>query len=70
FSAGASATVGYGVSVSAHLSNSRTESERAYVDNQTRIVAGDDLNINVGDHTQLDGAILASQEGDVTLDTE
>ncbi|MCZ4283169.1 hypothetical protein O4H49_20495, partial [Kiloniella laminariae] len=28
------------------------------------------MDVTVGGHTQLDGAVIASTEGDVTLDTE
>jgi hypothetical protein len=44
-------------------------SSRAWVGEQTAILAGDGLAIRVGGHTQLDGSVLASGTGNLSLDT-
>lgn len=54
-----SGSVGYG----------KTTGKTDWVDTQTSITARGGLDIRTENHTQLDGALLASQTGDLLLDT-
>ena len=55
--------------ISAGLQRGNEAGSRKFVDEQTHITAVNNLNVHVGDHTQLDGAILAAKEGDIVLST-
>lgn len=62
-SIGGSVTVGYGFSASANYSKDKINSEYQSVYEQSGIRAGDNgFNINVGKHTQLDGAVITSNQ--------
>lgn len=69
----ASLTVSVGlygsVSVSGSVGVGKTSGSTNWVENQTGIVARDQLDIRTGNHTQLDGALLASDSGNLKLDT-
>lgn len=62
----ASVTVGAGVSVSANVGYGETEGSSAWVAQQTSIVGSDSVNIKVGGHTQIDGALIANIKEDGT----
>ena len=69
----ASLTVSVGLSGSASLSGSvgvgKTTGSADWIENQTRMTARDTLDIRTENHTQLDGAVIASNSGDLKLDT-
>nr|WP_305884109.1 hemagglutinin repeat-containing protein [Pseudomonas sp. PIC25] len=63
-------TIGYGSgSVSGSLGVGKTTGKTDWVENQTSIVARDRLDIRTEDHTQIDGAVIASRTGNLKLDT-
>ncbi|MEN3931789.1 hypothetical protein WJT86_12070 [Microvirga sp. W0021] len=66
---GGSLTIGYGVSGSLNAGGGNSTSDKAWVTEQTGIYAGDNLNITVGNHTQIDGAVINSETGNLTFDT-
>ncbi|WP_339896589.1 hemagglutinin repeat-containing protein [uncultured Gilvimarinus sp.] len=61
-----SVTVGAGVSASASVGYGETEGSSAWVSNQTSITGSSSVNINVGGHTQVDGALIANIQEDGT----
>lgn len=64
-------SIGYGRgSVSGSVGVGKTTGSTDWVDSQTRIVARDELDIRTENHTQLDGAVLASKTGNLKLDTD
>jgi len=69
----ASLTVSVGmygsVSVSGSVGVGKTNGSTNWVENQTGIIARDRLDIRTENHTQLDGALLASDSGNLKLDT-
>ncbi len=69
----ASLTVSVGlygsVSVSGSVGVGKTNGSTNWVENQTGIVARDRLDIRTENHTQLDGALLVSDSGNLKLDT-
>ncbi|WP_049721647.1 hemagglutinin repeat-containing protein [Gilvimarinus polysaccharolyticus] len=71
----ASITVGAGVSGGASVGYGETEGSSAWVSEQTSIIGSDSVNINVGGHTQIDGALIANidengeDQGNLVLDT-
>jgi len=70
-SGGGSLTVGKDSPSSGSLSigQGRGSSDRAWVGEQTGIVAGDRLSVTVGGHTWIHGAVLDSGTGNLSLDT-
>ncbi|KIP95792.1 hypothetical protein RU08_22010, partial [Pseudomonas fulva] len=60
FDVSATATFGPGAGFSASVGYGQTKGSTEWVENQTRIVARDRLDIRTEEHTQLDGAVLAS----------
>jgi filamentous hemagglutinin len=70
FDLSATVTVGYGVSVSGSVGYGQTTGKTEWVDRQTSIVARDKLDIRTENHTQIDGALIASQTGNLKLDTD
>ncbi|WP_395502397.1 hemagglutinin repeat-containing protein [Ectopseudomonas mendocina] len=70
FDLSATVTVGYGFSVSGSVGYGETTGKTNWVGNQTSITARDRLDIRTEEHTQIDGAVLASQTGNLKLDTE
>lgn len=70
FDLSATVTVGYGVSVSGSVGYGQTTGKTEWVDRQTSIVARDELDIRTENHTQIDGALIASQTGNLKLDTD
>ncbi|WP_052493857.1 MULTISPECIES: hemagglutinin repeat-containing protein [Pseudomonas] len=69
FDVSATATFGPGAGFSASVGYGQTKGSTEWVENQTRIVARDRLDIRTEEHTQLDGAVLASNTGNLKLDT-
>ncbi|WP_409457144.1 hemagglutinin repeat-containing protein [Pseudomonas oryzihabitans] len=69
YDASLTVTVGYGASVSGSVGYGETNGQTNWVNRQTGITAADSLNIRTGNHTQLDGAVLASDNGNLKLDT-
>ena len=67
--ASATVVVGPGAGVSGSLGYGRTTGTTDYVVDQTAITAKNALNIHTQAHTQLDGALLNSDTGQLTLDT-
>jgi len=70
FDASATVTIGYGASVSGSVGYGQTTGETHWVGNQTSITARDRLDIRTEEHTQIDGAVIASQTGNLKLDTD
>jgi len=70
FDASATVTVGYGVSVSGSVGYGQTKGETNWVGNQTSITARDRLDLRTEGHTQIDGALMASNTGNLKLDTD
>ncbi|WP_242675385.1 hemagglutinin repeat-containing protein [Phytopseudomonas dryadis] len=66
----ATVTIGYGVSVSGSVGFGETSGKTDWVNDQTRVIARDRLDIRTEEHTQLDGAVIASQSGNLKLDTD
>ncbi|HTF98932.1 MAG TPA: hemagglutinin repeat-containing protein [Cellvibrio sp.] len=73
--ASGSITVGAGVSGGASVGYGETDGSRAWVTEQTSLIGTESVNINVGNHTQVDGALIAnikddgSDGGNLNLDT-
>ncbi len=64
-------TIGYGSgSVSGSVGVGKTTGKTDWVENQTSIVARDRLDIRTEEHTQIDGAVIASRTGNLKLDTD
>lgn len=70
YDASLTVTVGYGASVSGSVGFGETTGNKDWVGNQTSVIARDKLDIRTEDHTQIDGAIIASQTGNLKLDTD
>ena len=70
FDLSATVTIGYGASVSGSVGYGQTTGKTNWVGNQTSITARDRLDIRTEEHTQIDGAVLASQTGNLKLDTD
>jgi Hemagglutinin repeat/RES domain len=66
YDASFSVTVGAGVSGSLNLGYGETEGSNAWTANQTSLTGSNSINVNVKNHTQLDGAVL----GNMTIDAE
>ncbi|MEQ9727509.1 hemagglutinin repeat-containing protein [Pseudomonas sp. WHRI 8822A] len=66
----ATVTIGYGVSVSGSAGFGETSGKTDWVNDQTRVVARDKLDVRTGQHTQLDGALIASKTDNLKLDTD
>ncbi len=69
FDVSATATFGPGAGFSASVGYGETTGSTEWVENQTRIVARDRLDIRTEEHTQIDGAVIASNTGNLKLDT-
>lgn len=70
FDLSATVTIGYGASVSGSVGYGQTTGKTNWIGNQTSITARDKLDIRTEAHTQIDGAVLASQTGNLKLDTD
>ncbi|MEE8366000.1 MAG: hemagglutinin repeat-containing protein, partial [Gammaproteobacteria bacterium] len=60
---------GAGVSASGSVGEGSTEGAKAWVNQQTRLIGRDSVSATVAGHTQLDGAVLAADNGNLLLDT-
>ncbi|WP_341845537.1 hemagglutinin repeat-containing protein [Phytopseudomonas flavescens] len=69
FDVSATATFGPGAGFSGSVGYGETTGSTDWVENQTRIVARDRLDIRTEEHTQIDGALLASNTGNLKLDS-
>src|SRR5690606_1404595 len=58
--ASGSITVGAGVSGGASVGYGETDGSRAWVAEQTSMIGTESVNIKVGNHTQVDGALIAN----------
>ncbi|SDJ07357.1 filamentous hemagglutinin, partial [Pseudomonas flavescens] len=70
FDVSATATFGPGAGFSGSVGYGETTGDTDWVENQTRIVARDRLDIRTEAHTQIDGALIASETGNLKLDTD
>ena len=62
-------TIGPGAGVSGSVGYGQTSGKTNWVEDQTRITASDKVDIRTEKHTQLDGALIASDTGNLKLDT-
>ena len=62
-------TIGPGAGVSGSVGYGQTSGKTNWVEDQTRITASDKVDIRTEKHTQLDGALIASDNGNLKLDT-
>ncbi|MCF1489455.1 hemagglutinin repeat-containing protein, partial [Pseudomonas sp. AA27] len=69
FDLSATVTIGPGSGISGSVGKGKTTGETEWVENQTRISARDKVDIRTENHTQLDGALIASDNGNLKLDT-
>ncbi|MCK9780125.1 hemagglutinin repeat-containing protein, partial [Pseudomonas syringae pv. syringae] len=58
-----------GSSVSGSVGYGQTNGSKNWIEEQTRITAKDKVDIRTENHTQLDGALIASDSGNLKLDT-
>ncbi|TCD22543.1 hypothetical protein E0D86_07785 [Pseudomonas sp. IC_126] len=70
FDLSATVTVGPGSGFSGSVGYGETSGSTHWVENQTRITAAERLDIRTENHTQIDGALIASDSGDLKLDTD
>jgi len=66
----AGVTIGIGTASGVSGSYGETEGEKDWIAAQTSIVGRNEVDINVGNHTQLDAALIASETGNLRLETE
>lgn len=69
FDLSATVTVGPGAGVSGSVGYGQTSGKTEWVENQTRITGASKVDIRTQDHTQLDGALIAADNGNLKLDT-
>ncbi len=69
FDISATVTIGPGAGVSGSVGYGQTTGKTNWVEDQTRITGRDKVDIRTEDHTQLDGALIASDTGNLKLDT-
>ncbi|WP_234452169.1 hemagglutinin repeat-containing protein [Pseudomonas sp. MF6751] len=69
FDVSVTVTIGPGAGVSGSVSYGQTTGKTNWVQDQTRITASDKVDIRTEKHTQLDGALIASDNGNLKLDT-
>ncbi|MCD5997362.1 hemagglutinin repeat-containing protein [Pseudomonas sp. CDFA 602] len=65
----ATVVVGFGGSVSGSAGYGQTNGSTHWIEQQTSITGKDQVDIRTGNHTQLDGALIASDTGNLKLDT-
>ncbi|MCF5827317.1 hemagglutinin repeat-containing protein, partial [Pseudomonas syringae] len=65
----ATVVVGFGGSFSGSAGYGRTNGSTNWIEQQTSITGKDQVDIRTGNHTQLDGALIASDTGNLKLDT-
>ncbi|WP_123416456.1 hemagglutinin repeat-containing protein [Pseudomonas brassicacearum] len=69
FDASLTVAVSYGVTVSGSVGYGQTNGKTNWVENQTVISGANKVDIRTEKHTQLDGAVLAADNGNLKLDT-
>ncbi|MFT0867412.1 hemagglutinin repeat-containing protein [Pseudomonas sp. CAM1A] len=69
FDLSATVSVGVGASVSGSVGYGQTTGKTNWVQEQTRITGGSKVDIRTEHHTQLDGALIAADNGNLKLDT-
>ncbi|RMP00165.1 hypothetical protein ALQ30_200481 [Pseudomonas syringae pv. persicae] len=69
FDLSATVVAGFGGSVSGSVGYGQTNGSKNWIEEQTRITAKDKVDIRTESHTQLDGALIASDSGNLKLDT-
>jgi filamentous hemagglutinin len=69
FDLSATVVIGPGSSVSGAVGAGRSSGETNWVQQQTSITSADQMDIRTENHTQLDGALIASDTGNLKLDT-
>jgi len=69
FDISATVTVGFGFSMSGSLGYGQTSGKSKWIEDQTRITGANVVDIRTEKHTQLDGALIASDTGKLKLDT-
>ncbi len=69
FDLSATVVVGFGGSVSGSVGYGQTNGSKNWIEEQTSITAKDKVDIRTENHTQLDGALIASDSGNLKLDT-
>ncbi|MGR4975025.1 hemagglutinin repeat-containing protein [Pseudomonas sp. LARHCG127] len=70
FDASLTVAVSYGVTVSGSVGYGQTNGKTNWVENQTVISGKNKVDISTQDHTQLDGAVVAADNGNLKLDTD
>lgn len=70
FSVGGSVTVGYGVSVGVNAGVGNNSSKSKWVNTQTSIIGEKKVDIYTGKNTHVEGAVIAAENGNLTLNTE
>ncbi|WP_447768673.1 hemagglutinin repeat-containing protein [Pseudomonas kilonensis] len=70
FDASLTVAVSYGVTVSGSVGYGQTNGKTNWVENQTVISGKNKVDIRTQDHTQLDGAVVAADNGNLKLDTD
>ncbi|SDR40584.1 filamentous hemagglutinin [Pseudomonas cannabina] len=65
----ATVVIGFGGSVSGSAGYGRTNGSTNWIEQQTSITGKDQVDIRTQNHTQLDGALIASDTGNLKLDT-
>ncbi len=69
FDLSVTATFGPGAGVSGSVGYGQTTGETNWVEQQTSITGKNKVDIRTEDHTQLDGALIAADNGNLKLDT-
>ncbi|QXH49115.1 hemagglutinin repeat-containing protein [Pseudomonas fakonensis] len=69
FDLSAIVSVGVGASASGSLGYGQTTGKTDWVQDQTRIVGHEKVDIRTENHTQIDGALIAADNGNLKLDT-
>lgn len=69
FDLSATVTVGFGFGMSGSLGFGQTTGKSNWIEDQTRITGANVVDIRTEKHTQLDGALIASDTGKLKLDT-
>ncbi|WP_422396211.1 hemagglutinin repeat-containing protein [Pseudomonas trivialis] len=69
FDISVTATIGPGAGVSGSVGYGRTTGKTDWVEEQTRITGKNLVDIRTENHTQIDGAVIAADNGNLKLDT-
>jgi len=69
WSAGGSATIGYGFSADASVGVGQSSADSAWVNRQTSIIGREGVDVRTGENTHVEGAVIAADNGNLKLDT-